>query len=168
MAHKPTGDKISQNPLQSFPVRAWRSLLAPLGACAGPVHSPDWITSPRPECRCRMPPAARMHATHGGHALEADGVLVGDERVGRVSELKARGPSVVDDVVDLLGDLGAGQGGQVGEGLVLPASEGSRGEGGRQRTVSGNSYPERQRGRYTLRRPRAAPLRHAGDALGPH
>ena len=59
--------------------------------------------------------------THGGHVAEADDGLVADEGDGGVSELEAGGPAVGDNVVDLLGDLLAGQRGQVGEGLVLPA-----------------------------------------------
>ena len=65
---------------------------------------------------------------HRGHGAEANGVLVGDERGGGVSELEAGGPAVGDNVVDLLGDLLRGQRGQVGEGLVLPANEGRREE----------------------------------------
>ena len=63
----------------------------------------------------------KIRKTHGGHVAEADDAVVGDEGDLGVSELQARGPAVLDDVVDLLGDLVAGQRGQVGEGLVLPA-----------------------------------------------
>ena len=48
---------------------------------------------------------------------DADAVLVGDVGVLGVRELEARDPPVAGDVVDLLGDLAVGQGGQEGEGL---------------------------------------------------
>ncbi len=70
----------------------------------------------------------KIEDTHGGDTMEADNILVGNERGGGVGELEARGPSVVDHVVDLLGDLLVCEGRQVGEGLVLPADQ--RREGG--------------------------------------
>jgi len=54
-----------------------------------------------------------------GH-LHADGVLVRDVRVLGVGELEGGDPAVAGDVVDLLGDVGVRQRGEVGEGLEEP------------------------------------------------
>ena len=51
---------------------------------------------------------------------DADGVRVADVGVLGVSELERRDPAVAGDVVDLLGDVGVRQRGQVGEGLEEP------------------------------------------------
>ena len=69
---------------------------------------------------------------------DADGVRVADVGVLGVSELERRDPAVAGDVVDLLGDVGVRQRGQVGEGLEEPLGRlwrwggwGRRREGGR-------------------------------------
>ena len=69
---------------------------------------------------------------------DADGVRVADVGVLGVSELERRDPAVAGDVVDLLGDVGVRQRGQVGEGLEEPlgwlwrwGGWGRRREGGR-------------------------------------
>ena len=56
--------------------------------------------------------------------LEADNVLVGGVRILWVGELKARGPSVADHVIDLLGDVLLGEWWEVGEGLEEPIQGG--------------------------------------------
>ena len=62
---------------------------------------------------------------------DADRVGVGDVGLARVGELEGRDPAVAGDVVDLLGDLGVRERGQVGEGLEEPFSvEVGRGGGG--------------------------------------
>ena len=76
--------------------------------------------------RRASPHAQRMRAdTHrSGAVLEADGVGVSDVRGAGVGELQAGGPAVVDDVVDLAGDLLVVERGQVREGLEEPAGGG--------------------------------------------
>jgi len=53
----------------------------------------------------------------GGSSGETDSGGVVDVSVVGISELQAGGESVVDDVVNLLGDLLVGEGGEVGESL---------------------------------------------------
>ena len=61
---------------------------------------------------------------------DADGVGVGDVSLARVGELEGRDPAVAGDVVDLLGDLGVRERGQVGEGLEEPFLRRRRRSGG--------------------------------------
>jgi len=62
-----------------------------------------------------------LKCTHRGHGTESHGALAGHVGLVLLSELQARSPAVGHDVVHLLGNLVGGQGGQVGEGLELPA-----------------------------------------------
>ena len=90
-----------------------------------------------------------------GGGLHADRVLVGDVGVLRVGELERRDPAVAGDVVDLLGDVGVRERGQVGEGLEEP----ERLVGGRSRRrrtrIGGEEIEEREgRGERGERRER--------------
>ena len=86
---------------------------------------------------------------------DADGVGVGDVGLAGVGELERRDPAVAGDVVDLLGDVGVRERGQVGEGLEEP----ERLVGGRSRRrrtrIGGEEIEEREgRGERGERRER--------------
>jgi hypothetical protein len=108
----------------------------------GALHLLDVVESDEPDVGTRESLGACLHLRHnlssvsasehrelphspvpvvvvqdGGRSSETDGVLGGNVGLVRLGELQARGPSIADNVVDLLDDLGLRQRGEEGESL---------------------------------------------------
>jgi hypothetical protein len=100
---------------------------------------------------------------------DADGRLVADVGVLDVSKLQAGDPPVAGDVVDLLGDLGVVQGGQVGEGLeeLCREREGEREERRATRCERGEERGRDQERRRARRVLAAFSLAVGGSLAGP-